>query len=115
MRYISAISDDANQKMTVVMEDGSKAVLELSYKENQRGWFMTITWGAVVIYNIRLVTGPNLLRKFRNVLTFGICITTTDMLEPINKDDFSTGRAEMYTLSQDDLLTVEDTIKAYVP
>jgi len=114
VRYISAISDDANQKMTVVMEDGSKAVIYLSYKENQQGWFMTISWGSVVIYNIRLVTSLNILRKFRNALTFGICVTTTDMLEPINKDDFSTARAEMYTLNQTDMDAVEETIKAYV-
>lgn len=113
MKYINAISDDANQKMTVSMEDGSKAVLELTYKENQRGWFMSISWGSFSIKNMRLVTSPNILRKFRNFLTFGICITTTDMLEPINIDDFSTGRASMYTLNAADIIEAESVITAY--
>ena len=114
MKIINVLSDDPNQSMNISLDDGSKIVLDLTYKSNQRGWFMTITWrGVVYCRNRRIVTSPNNLRALRNIIPFGISVVTSDNHEPVNLDDFTTGRAKFYILNSDDVAYAEGVIAAY--
>jgi hypothetical protein len=111
MKQITAISDDANQSMSVVLDTGAKVALTLEYKSNQKGWFLSMVYDTVLTLNgYRITTSPNILRKFRNVIPFGIACLMTDKNEPIYKDDFSTGRASLYILNADDVAYVEETV-----
>lgn len=111
MKQITAISDDVKQNMSIVLDDGTKLVINLEYISSQKGWFMSLVYGTTLtINNRRIVTSPNMLRAFRNVIPFGIGCTTADQGEPIYKDDFSSGRSSLYVLNSDDVAYVEETV-----
>jgi hypothetical protein len=98
MKLIDAISEDANQNMVVSIDGGGKAVVDLAFKSSQQGWFMSVTFGSFAIKNRRIVTGPNILRAFRNIIPFGFACITDDGNEPVTLDSFSTGKAKFYIL-----------------
>lgn len=111
MKQITSISDSAKQTMSVVLDDGKKVDISLEYISNQKGWFMSLIYGSVLTLNgYRITTSPNMLRKFRGVIPFGMACATTDGQEPIYKDDFSSGRAKLYILNSSDITYVEETV-----
>lgn len=110
MKLIDALTSDANQSVSVVLDDGTKVDLTFNYKESQQGWFYTLVYGAVLtINNRRLVNSPNMLRQFRGILPFGIACIVNDGLEPVYIDDLSNGRVSVYIMNPTDVATVEDT------
>ena len=111
MKQITAISEDAKQTMSIILDDGKKVDISLEYISAQKGWFISLIYGSVLTLNgYRITTSPNMLRKFRGVIPFGIACSTSDKQEPIYKDDFSTGRASLYVLNSDDVAYVEETV-----
>lgn len=110
MKQIVSLSDDPKQKLNFVLETGEKIVLDFVFVNSQKGWFLSIEYGSFVIRNRRIVTSPNMIRAFRNILPFGIACITTDKQEPIYKDDFLSGRATLYVLNETDVEYVENTV-----
>lgn len=110
MKQITYFTDDPNQKLTVILDDGSRALLSLRYSTNQQGWFYTLSYNDFIVSNRRLVASPNLLRAFKNLIPFGIACVVTDGYEPVFLSDFITSRANIYVLNSDDVAVVEDTI-----
>lgn len=111
MKLINTITKDPKQTTTVILDDGSRVVLTLVYKQNQQGWFYSISYGTLFNVNNRRVTAsPNMLRAFRNILSFGLVCITNDGYEPVFIDDFSGGRAKMFVLEQADMDQVEVAI-----
>jgi hypothetical protein len=111
VKLIDSITKDPNQIVTIVLEDGSRITLTLVYKENQRGWFSSISYGTIFnVNNRRIVSSPNMLRAFRGIINFGLACVISDGYEPVFVDDFSTGRAKLYTLNQTDVDFVETTV-----
>jgi hypothetical protein len=113
MNLIDSITSDANQEINVVLDNGTRIVLTIIYKTNQSGWFYSISYGSIFnVNNRRVVTSPNMLRAFRDILPFGLACATDDGSEPVFIDDFSTGRAKMYSLNETDIANVESGIIA---
>jgi len=110
MKQIQSITDDPKQKMTFILENGDKVIISLEFISGQKGWFLSLEYGSFKVRNRRVVTSPNMLRAFKNILPFGIACITADKQEPIYKDDFSTGRAEMFILNETDIDYVETNI-----
>ena len=111
MRQITSISDDSKQAMSIVLDNGEKIAFSLEYISNQRGWFMSFVYGdRLTVKGHRIVTSPNMLRAFKESVPFGISCVTNDKQEPINLDDFSTGRCTLYLLNSDDVEDVENNI-----
>ena len=88
MKKIPGITDDAKQQFNAVIEQYDNATIYLEYKPQQYGWFMNITWGSFSTSNIRVTNYPNILSQFKNVLPFGICITSLNGVDPVNQDDW---------------------------
>ena len=112
MTWINTITDYPNQVLTLVLPGGTNIQFSLWYSDGQQGWLYSFTYGTFSISNKRIVVGANLLRAFRNLLPFGIAVTTTDGYEVINLNDFSSGRASLYLLDASDVAEVESTIIA---
>lgn len=112
MRQINTISDAPNQNTVIVLDDGTKINFTMNYFANQQGWFYSINYNnsQFVANNRRMVTSPNMLNAFQNIIPFGLSVTTTDGYEPIFIDDFITGRASLYVLDEADVLLIEDAI-----
>lgn len=119
MNQINNLTDQADQLTRLILADGSLVNVELIFTAATARWIMNVTWPAPPAGSITLPEGtfqangigiavmPNLLRQWREVIPFGIACLTTDGADPVNVDDFITGRAQLYLLSETDVAAVE--------
>ncbi len=108
MKIISEISSDPKQVLDVVTEDNQIFELKLEFSDQQQGWFYSINFDDTVIINgSRIITGPNILRAFKEILPFGIAIGTNDKTEPFLIDDFTSERVTMFLLTAEEVDQVE--------
>lgn len=111
MKLIDRINDSAIQKITLLTEDtGERITCTLRYMPTQLSWIMDIIYGDFVLNGVSVVSGLNILRNYKNILPFGVSITTTDGFDPYYLQDFQSGRAKFYLLSQSDVESVEASI-----
>jgi len=113
MKYIGTITNELKQNIKLITDDGSSIDLTLEYRPMRQGWYYSFTWGSFTVNNRRLVNSPNMLRQFREILTFGFSCTVSDGYEPIFQDDFVNGRAQFYLLNSDDVMEIEAKIYAF--
>jgi len=109
MRYIDRINSTPNQIYTVGLDTGDTFTLELRYMPTQQLWMANIAYGSKKINGIILVVGYNVLRNYKNLIPFGISITSTDGLDPYYLTDFSTQRIKLYVLTASEVSEIEAT------
>ncbi len=111
MNLITNISDSPCQTFTLPLADGTQMTMTMAYRPQQTGWYFDLSWtGQTPAFQLngrRIVTFPNMLRQFRNQITFGLACVTADNLEPLNQTDFSSGYANLYILDMADVGQVE--------
>ena len=107
MKQITEITADSKQTLNISLENNETFFLTLEYSDNQEIWLISIEYNTFTANNINLVSGANILRKYRNLLPFGITIVTNDTDNPFLLDDFATGRAEFYVLNEEEVAGVE--------
>ena len=101
MNIVSEITDEPKQKHVLNLPDGTSLTMILEYKPLQIGWFIQqLTYDTFTINNLKIVTSPNILYQFKNKLPFGIAIAVTDNDEATQAEDFQSGRAIFYLLTQ---------------
>lgn len=110
MNQIDNLSNDASQQTTIVLPDGSTATIQIKYLPTVQRWTLGVTYGDFSVVGINICIHPNLLRVWINILPFGITCTTIDGVDPIYIDDFSSGRAALYVLTESEVLDFEDSI-----
>lgn len=107
MNQIDNLSDDANQLTRVALPDGSLVSLALVYRPATQRWTVSVTRNDFTVNNVNLCVHPNILRQWRNLIPFGLACVTTDSGDPVLIDDFTSGRATLYILTQADVTEVE--------
>lgn len=113
MKTIDNLSDDAFQKVDVVLDDGSLATFELRYLPSGQRWVVDITNGSFVVRAVGLCNHPNILRQFRKVLSFGLMCQSVDGTDPAYIQDFVNGRCQLLVLNGADVAAIEnDLMKA---
>ena len=115
MNQITTITDDPNQTSGILLDDGSTVQVALSWIPAQQGWYISFTHGSFQVNLMRVVVSPNILRKYRRIISFGIAFTTTDGYEIVSQKDFVGGRASMYSLNAADVAQVETLITQTLP
>ena len=106
MQYIDNISNEPMQKHTILLEeDSSRIVLELTYRPNQLGWFLDVTYDNLYfkLYGLRITTNSNILNQWRNKLPFGIICQCKDSQDPMLIEDFLVNRAQLAILSKEEV------------
>lgn len=107
---ITNLTNFADQVTILQLPDGSTATMELIYQGATERWIMNLTYGAQIFDGIGICTYPNILRQWKEVLPFGLAFTTVDQTDPVNLNDFSTGRVSLFLLTQADVATIESTV-----
>jgi hypothetical protein len=107
MNLLNNITADPNQELPVTLDDGSTAVINLVYRPTIQRWIMDVTYNNMIVDGINLCVYPNVLRQWKNLLPFGIACVAADGIDPISIDDFANGRASLYILNADDVVTFE--------
>lgn len=110
MKIIQGITDTPNQTIVLTLLDGSSVVLTLAYRAQQQGWFFDLTYGDFISRGNRLVSGPNVLRQYRDLIPFGLMVATVNKQEPQIQTVFADGLTSLYLLEGADVEEVEATI-----
>lgn len=108
MKQITEITSEAKQKLTITTETNEEFDITLEYSDQQQGWFYSLSYATTEINGARLVTHPNLLRSYKNIFPFGLSIQTDDFSEPILINDFESGRARVFLLTESEVEQVEE-------
>lgn len=97
MQQVNGITSGANQTLTVPLPDGSELSITLIYRESQFAWFMNVsqTPGTFELNGFQVVSADtnssglgNMLRQFKNQISFGLCCFTINDRNPTNLQDF---------------------------
>lgn len=115
MQLITAITNDPIQTLGLILDDGSTVQMQLNYIPAQQGWFYSLTYGTFQANLMRVVNSPNMIRKYRNIIPFGLSCTTIDGYEILNQSDFISGRASIFVLNPTDVSDVETMITVTLP
>lgn len=108
MQQITQLTDDAKQKATVILDDGSSITINIEYKPLQLGWFITeLSYKTFDLQGFRIVTSPNLLRQFKNLIPFGLACFVQQNDEATQQQDFLSGRATLFVLSAQEVVDYE--------
>lgn len=101
MFKINQITTDPLQKQNLILADGTQVQLTINYKSLQAGWFITeLIYGSFDLKGVRICNSPNLLYQFKNQIPFGLACFTSGNREPTQQEDFATGAAILYLLSE---------------
>lgn len=111
---LSGLTDQPNQQYPISLPDGSTATLSLQYWPQQVGWYYDLSWNGQTppwqLIGQELVTAPNILRQFKNIIPFGITVSTIDGLDPTDQEDFVNGTATMVLLNASDIASIESSV-----
>lgn len=119
MYTITSVNNSAKQTQKLILPNGKEADFYIEYKPMQLGWFLTFTYNesateSFTVSNIRIVTSPNMLHQFKNLIPFGLACVVAGNQEPLLKDDFSSGRAKLYILDDAEVQAFEDFLSGKV-
>jgi hypothetical protein len=108
---LQGLTDQPNQQYPIALPDGSTATMILHYRPQQNGWYYDISWDGQSppwqLLGMRLVAHPNLLRQYRNQITFGLAVCTSDSTDPTEQEDFVNGKCSMILLDAAEVLDIE--------
>lgn len=110
MRQIDNLSDDANQKVQVVIDDGSIVEVTLRYMPSGQRWFFSVSRASFAPGLIGVCVHPNLLRTWRNVIPFGLMCSSIDGVDPAYVQDWVNGRCSLFVLSAAEVAAVEASV-----
>lgn len=101
MQLIPNLTAEPAQKQTIVLPDGTKVTMRIQFRANQYGWYFDeLSWSTFTLRGLRISNSPNMLHQWRNGIPFGIACFTAGNREPTQQQDFSSGAAKLYVLSQ---------------
>ena len=107
MNILTGFTDSPLQTTTIPLDDGTRAVLQLYFRPQQKGWFYDLQHQSFILLGQRLVTGENILRQFRNQIPFGLAVLTTTHRDPFDQEDLVNRAAVIVLLSPEDVLSIE--------
>lgn len=115
MQQLNTLTDDADQVLTMSLPDGSVLKMEFIYRAGVQRWVVNISHPLLALNGFNLALGPNVLRAWRNLISFGMLITAVDQVDPVQISDFLTGRVGVYILTADEVAQVESELYAPTP
>lgn len=89
MFAINNLTAAGNQTTVAILADGSAVTLRFLYRAAIQRWTVDITRGSFIAKAVGLSTNPNLLRIWRNIIPFGLAVSTKDGTDPFMADDLT--------------------------
>src|ERR1700674_967322 len=99
MQLLNNLTDAADQFMTLTLQDGSTLQFEIIYRPGIQRWTANITHPLLTMVGYNLSLGPNILRQWRNLIPFGIAVTSANGLAPMQIGDFLDGNCHIFILN----------------
>ncbi len=115
MKIIQQVTQNPNQTQTLILDDGTRVTFNLYFRPMQYGWFFeSIVYKEFTLRGCRVVTSPNILQQYKNLLPFGIACYTKDNQEPTQRQDFASGYAKLYLMSAAEVVQLTEYISGKV-
>ena len=114
MFQVQGITDAPQQNFNIRLEDNSLLSLSLKYVDSQNSWFYAISHPKLTLNYARLTSTFSLLYQWQNIINFDISVSSTDIYDPAFQTDFTTGRIEIYVLTQDDRIYLDSLITGQI-
>jgi len=102
MIQIQNITDETNQRHLVVFEQ-SEIALVLRYHPTVEMWAFDVEYKNRRSNGYKLAAGPLHIRSRNYPFDFVVIDETGQGLDPLRRDDFSTGRCSLYLLEAADM------------
>lgn len=106
MTLLTGIRATGTQKFQALSSSGKSISFTLIYSAATQNWKADIEYNGFKLNGIRIFTSLNILYQYRNIIDFGLACYTQDKGEPFIVNDFSSGRAELYVLTADEVENV---------
>lgn len=110
MKLLTGFTNNPKQTLVILLADDTAVSLSLEYRPNQAGWFYDWTYQGRTVNGNRLVSSPNILRAFRDLIPFGLAVLASGNVEPLNQQDLVDGTVKIYLLDSADLARVEEVV-----
>lgn len=116
MYDIQQVTNNSLQQQTLILLDGTTVTFTLYFMPMQYGWvFKNITYLDFVLNSLRVTVSPNMLNQFRNQIPFGIACFSKASREPSLQEDFASGAAKLYLLSEAECQEYADILSGQIP
>ena len=102
MRRITTLNANPYQRVSFVIGTNKEAVFTFRYLPTQKSWFFDLVYGDFEINMVRVCCYPNLLDKWRNLLDFGVNVSTDNGLDPFEVTAFDDGSCFFSILNEDE-------------
>ena len=112
MKRIDNLTSGRSQITRLALEDGTIVSFTVNFNALTERWAIDVEYTTknFITRGVGIATGPNFLRSFRRILPFGLACVTTDGVDPTLPDDFETGRATLFLLTEAEVDQVEITV-----
>lgn len=116
MIQITNLTDNANQTTLVILTDGSILSITLKYRPRIQRWQVDFSHTALTLTGKILCVHLNMLRQFKNNISFGLMCMSVDGVDPILATDFvspvigGNPRITLYVLDKTEVDYIETNI-----
>lgn len=108
MKRLDGIRATGTQKLATTASNGDTVSITLYFNPAVQVWFFDIEWKNFTLLGKRLFSNPNILSQYEKIIPFGLAAITEGGGEPFLVNDFSSGRVNMYLLSPEEVIQVQD-------
>lgn len=115
MQQLNNLTDAADQLMTIILDDSSVVQIEIIYRSGIQRWIANVTHPLLTLEGLNLCFFPNMLRAWRNVIPFGLMVTSTTGLDPMNLEDWVNNNNQLFVLNAAEVAQVETDILGPIP
>lgn len=101
MYQITRITQDAKQTQNLTLPDSTTIKFTLYYIDSLNCWYIKeLTYKTKTFYNLKLVSGKNILSQYKNIIPFGLYCKTNLQRDPYLIDDFTNNFFQLFILSK---------------
>ena len=108
MKRLDGIRAVGSQKLTTTASNGDTVSMTLYFNPAVQEWFFDLEWKTFALKGTRVFSSPNILSQYESIIPFGLACITDGIGEPFLVNDFSSGRVNIYLLSPEEVIEVQD-------
>lgn len=108
MNRLDGIRATGTQKFTTAASNGDIVSMTLYFKPAVQEWFIDIEWMDFNLLGNRVYSSLNMLCQYEAIIPFGLATITDGGGEPFLVNDFSSKRVNLYLLSPEEVLEVQN-------
>lgn len=108
MKRLEGIRATGTQSFATTASNGDVINMTVYFKSAIQQWFIDIEWNSFVLRGKRVFSSPNILSQHEKIIPFGLACITEGGGEPFLVNDFSSGRVNIYLLSPEEVIEVQD-------